>query len=46
MGSKEKSFIYIFTNPSFEKNSLKSSQDVAKFNLTFWLNTINFAEIV
>ena len=46
MDTQNKGFIYIFTNPSFENNFLKSSQNTAKFNLTFSINIIDFAEIV
>lgn len=46
MDTQNKGFIYIFTNPSFENDSLKSSRNTAKFNLIFWGNTVNFAEIV
>ena len=46
MDTQNKGFIYIFTNPSFENDFLKSSQNNTKFNLTFSINTINFAEIV
>ena len=46
MDTQNKGFIYIFANPSFENDFLKSSRNTAKFSLTFSINTINFAEIV
>ena len=46
MDTQNKGFIYIFTNPSFENDFLKSSRNTVKLSLTFSINTINFAEIV